>query len=52
MSVRGNGSSPVENPTRKYAFRAAGDVFVITGPVFGPNIAQSLSISVAIQCNH
>jgi endonuclease G len=27
----------IEKATRKYVMRAAGDVYVITGPVFGPN---------------
>ena len=31
----------VEDATKKYAGRAAGDVYVITGPVFVPSIAQS-----------
>ena len=30
--------------TRKYVARASGDVYVITGPVFAPSIAQSPSI--------
>lgn len=30
--------------TRKYAGRASGNVYVITGPVFEPSIAQSPSI--------
>jgi endonuclease G len=34
----------VEAATKKYAARASGDVYVITGPVFTPSIAQSLSI--------
>lgn len=29
--------SSIEKATRKYVMRAAGDVFVITGPVFSPN---------------
>jgi endonuclease G len=41
---RGAWAKTVENPTRKYASRATGDVFVITGPVFVPNVAQSPSI--------
>lgn len=41
---RGAWAKTVENPTRKYASRAMGDVYVITGPVFVPNIAQSPSI--------
>ncbi len=34
----------VEAATRKYATRATGDVYVITGPVYVPSIAQSQSI--------
>jgi endonuclease G len=34
----------VEEATRKYAARARGDVFVITGPVYEPSIDQSPSI--------
>ncbi len=34
----------VEMATRKYAARATGDVYVITGPVFAPSISQSASI--------
>jgi len=34
----------VEAATKKYAARASGDVYVITGPVFAPSIAQSSSI--------
>lgn len=41
---RGAWAKTVETPTRKYASRATGDVYVITGPVFLPNIAQSPSI--------
>jgi len=31
-------SNTVEKATRKYAGRASGNVYVITGPVFEPNI--------------
>lgn len=41
---RGVWAKSVEMATRKYAARATGDVFVITGPVFDPSIAQSPSI--------
>ena len=41
---RGVWAKSVELATRKYAARAQGDVYVITGPVFLPNIAQSPSI--------
>lgn len=34
----------VEDATKKYAGRATGDVYVITGPVFEPSIAQSNAI--------
>jgi endonuclease G len=34
----------VEEATRKYAARATGDVYVITGPVYVPSIAQSKGI--------
>lgn len=34
----------VEDATKKYAGRADGDVYVITGPVFEPSIAQSRTI--------
>jgi endonuclease G len=34
----------VEGATRKYAARASGDVYVITGPVFEPSIKQSPGI--------
>jgi endonuclease G len=37
-------ANSVEQATRKYAARATGDVYVITGPVFTPSIAQSLGI--------
>ena len=41
---RGVWAKTVEMATRKYAARANGDVYVITGPVFMPNISQSQSI--------
>ena len=41
---RGVWAKSVEAATRKYVSRASGDVFVITGPVFSPNIASSPSI--------
>lgn len=34
----------VEAATKKYANRASGDVYIITGPVFSPSIAQSDAI--------
>lgn len=39
-------ANSVEAVTRKYAARATGNVYVITGPVFTPSISQSLSIGV------
>ena len=41
---RGTWAKSVEMATRKYAARASGDVYVITGPIFVPSIAQSPSI--------
>jgi endonuclease G len=41
---RGVWAKSVEKATRNYAKRAAGDVFVITGPVYVPSIAQSPGI--------
>lgn len=41
---RGVWAKSVEAATRKYAARATGDVYVITGPVFVPSIAHSPSI--------
>lgn len=41
---RGVWAKTVEMATRKYAARANGDVYVITGPVFVPSIALSQSI--------
>jgi endonuclease G len=41
---RGTWAKSVELATRKYAARADGDVYVITGPVFAPSIAESPSI--------
>jgi endonuclease G len=40
----GTWARTVEQATRQYAARATGDVFVITGPVFAPNIKQSPAI--------
>ena len=41
---RGVWAKSVELATRRYAARATGDVFVITGTIFTPSIAQSQSI--------
>ena len=41
---RGVWAKSVEQATRNYARRAAGDVYVITGPVYVPSIALSPSI--------
>lgn len=41
---RGAWRTSVEDATKKYAGRASGDVYVITGPVFEPSIAQSPGI--------
>lgn len=41
---RGVWAKTVESATRKYAARAAGNVYVITGPVYAPSIAMSPSI--------
>lgn len=41
---RGTWAKTVEMATRKYAARAVGDVYVITGPFFEPSIAKSPSI--------
>ena len=41
---RGVWATTVEAATRKYAARATGDVYVITGPVFVPSIAESQGI--------
>ncbi len=41
---RGVWAKSVEAATRKYASRATGDVYVITGPVYVPSIAESPSI--------
>ena len=37
-------ANTVESATRKYAARASGDIYVITGPVYTPSIAQSPAI--------
>lgn len=36
----------MESATRKYAARATGDVYVITGPVYVPSIAESPRIGL------
>jgi endonuclease G len=41
---RGVWAKTVESATRKYASRATGDVYVITGPVYVPSIALSPAI--------
>ena len=41
---RGVWAKSDEMATRKYAARSSGDVYVLTGPVFAPSIAQSPSI--------
>lgn len=41
---RGSWAKSVEAPTRKYASRASGNVYVVTGPVFAPSIVESPSI--------
>lgn len=43
---RGVWAKTVESATRKYASRATGDVYVITGPVYLPSIAESPSIGL------
>lgn len=43
---RGAWAKSVEMATRKYATRATGNVYVITGPVFEPSISQSQSIGL------
>ena len=41
---RGAWRTSVEDATKKYAGRATGDVYVITGPVYAPSIARSRGI--------
>jgi endonuclease G len=41
---QGTWRTSVEAATKKYAGRASGDVYVITGPVYAPSIAQSPGI--------
>jgi endonuclease G len=48
---RGVWAKSVEMATRSYVKRAAGDVYVITGPVYVPSIAQSPGIGPG-QVNH
>ena len=43
---RGAWAKSVEGATRKYVARATGNVYVITGPVFEPSIAESQSIGL------
>ena len=43
---RGVWAKTVESATRKYVSRATGDVYVITGPVYLPSIADSPSIGL------
>ena len=44
QSQKHNGGAwaKIEKDTRKYAERAAGDVYVITGPVYSPGSSQSI----------
>lgn len=47
QAIKHNGgawANTVENATRKYAARATGNVYVLTGPVFSPDIVNSPSI--------
>jgi endonuclease G len=37
-------ANSVEEATRKYAGRATGDVYVITGPVYSPSIRESKGV--------
>lgn len=49
QAIKHNGgawANSVENATRKYAARASGNVYVITGPVFEPDISSSPSIGL------
>lgn len=41
---RGVWASAVESATRKYASRATGEIYVISGPMYVPSIAESPSI--------
>lgn len=43
---RGTWAANVEASTRKYAARASGNVYVVTGPVFVPSISESPAIGV------
>ena len=45
---RGVWAKTVEKATRSYAARASGDVYVITGPVFMPSIADSPALVLAM----
>jgi endonuclease G len=43
---RGVWAKTVESDTRKYASRATDDVYVITGPVYAPSIADNPGIGL------
>ena len=47
QAIKHNGgawANTVENATRKYAARASGNVYVITGPVYEPDVLNSPSV--------
>lgn len=46
---RGIWGKSVEAAVRKYAQRATGDVFVITGPVYQPSITESPAIGNGVR---
>ena len=45
---RGVWAKTVESATRKYASRATGNVYVITGPVYVPSITMSPGIGSSL----